>query len=224
MRKTLGQHEIATVQTTAIDQAAGIVNLTTVLAHASGEWIASDWPVCAIAETATPHRMGAALTYARRYALFTLVGIAGEDDLDAPGSDHPAPATARQGRVPRSRPGATVHGSGRLDSRTPIWPPARRCRGQAKADNRANQAGRCSAVLLSFEASGQLRDQMLGELNDIGSADAAAKWAHRRLPDKNKLNAVDANHIEAVFRTKLLSFAAHHLRVSPMRNRGRTAP
>jgi hypothetical protein len=28
--------------------------------------------------------MGAALTYARRYALFTLVGIAGEDDLDAP--------------------------------------------------------------------------------------------------------------------------------------------
>ena len=84
MRKTLGQHEIATVQTTAIDQTAGMVNLTTVLAHASGEWIASDWPVCAISETATPHRMGAALTYARRYALFTLVGIAGEDDLDAP--------------------------------------------------------------------------------------------------------------------------------------------
>ena len=84
VRKTLGQHEIATVQTTAIDQAAGLVNLTTVLAHASGEWIASDWPVCAIADTATPHRMGAALTYARRYALFALVGIAGEDDLDAP--------------------------------------------------------------------------------------------------------------------------------------------
>src|SRR6266852_9432818 len=82
--KTLGQHEIATVQTTAIDQAAGIVNLTTLLAHSSGEWIASDWPVCPIAETERPHRMGAALTYARRYALFTLVGIAGEDDLDAP--------------------------------------------------------------------------------------------------------------------------------------------
>ena len=84
VRKTLGQHEIATVQTTSIDQTAGMVNLTTVLAHSSGEWIASDWPVCGISETATPHRMGAALTYARRYALFTLVGIAGEDDLDAP--------------------------------------------------------------------------------------------------------------------------------------------
>src|SRR5262244_1307686 len=84
VRKTLGQHEIATLQTTAIDQSAGMVNLTTTLAHASGEWIASGWPVCPIAETANPQRMGAALTYARRYALFTLVGIAGEDDLDAP--------------------------------------------------------------------------------------------------------------------------------------------
>ena len=45
VRKTLGQHEIATVKTTAIDQTAGIINLTTVLAHSSGEWIASDWPV-----------------------------------------------------------------------------------------------------------------------------------------------------------------------------------
>jgi ERF superfamily len=83
VRKTLSQHEIATVQTTAVEQAAGIVNLTTVLAHSSGEWIASDLPVCALSEMATPHRMGAALTYARRYALFTLVGIAGEDDIDA---------------------------------------------------------------------------------------------------------------------------------------------
>ena len=89
VRKTLGQHEIATVQTTAIDRPSGTVNLTTVLAHASGEWIASDWPVCAISETATPRRMGAALTYARRYALFTLVGIAGEDDLDAPDLNAP---------------------------------------------------------------------------------------------------------------------------------------
>jgi hypothetical protein len=84
VRKTLGEHEIATVQTTAVDQAAGIVNLTTMLAHSSGEWITSEWPVCAIADMAAPQRMGAALTYACRYALFTLVGIASEDDLDAP--------------------------------------------------------------------------------------------------------------------------------------------
>src|SRR5271156_1922839 len=108
VRKILGQHEIATVQTTAIDQTAGIVNLTTVLAHASGEWIASDWPVCAISETATPHRMGAALTYARRYALFTLVGIAGEDDLDAPDLTTPTNRTAGP-----EKPSGT--GNGRLN-------------------------------------------------------------------------------------------------------------
>ena len=101
MRKTLSQHEIATVQTTSLDQSAGVVNLTTVLAHASGEWIASDWPVCAIAETATPHRMGAALTYARRYALFTLVGIAGEDDVDAPDLAAPAAQVCPDPKIPR---------------------------------------------------------------------------------------------------------------------------
>ena len=84
VRKVLGQHEIATVQTTSVDQAGGFINLTTILAHASGEWISADWPVCPVTETERPHRMGAALTYARRYALFTMVGITGEDDLDAP--------------------------------------------------------------------------------------------------------------------------------------------
>jgi len=63
------------VQTTAIDKDAGLIHLTSLLAHSSGEWISSDWPVCPITETAAPHRMGAALTYARRYALFTLVGM-----------------------------------------------------------------------------------------------------------------------------------------------------
>src|SRR5258707_322498 len=84
VRKCLGQHEIATVQSTAIDLDSGLIRLMTTLVHASGEWVSSDWPVCPATETAAPHRMGAALTYARRYALFTLVGIAGEDDLDAP--------------------------------------------------------------------------------------------------------------------------------------------
>src|SRR3954469_9410147 len=89
VRKCLGQQEIATVQTTAIDQKSGLIRLTTMLAHSSGEWMSSDWPVCPVSETSAPHKMGAALTYARRYALFTLVGIAGEDDLDAP--DLPMP-------------------------------------------------------------------------------------------------------------------------------------
>src|SRR5580692_2632456 len=83
IRKVLGSQQIAVAQTTDIDRANGTVNLTTLLLHTSGEWISSDWPVCQLSETSAPRRMGAALTYARRYALFTMVGIAGEDDLDA---------------------------------------------------------------------------------------------------------------------------------------------
>ena len=104
VRKGLGRYEIATLQATGIDKEAGLLRLTTVLAHSSGEWISSDWPVCQISDIASAQRMGAALTYARRYALFALVGIAGEDDLDA--SDLGAPtnlaserATGRSGTI-----------------------------------------------------------------------------------------------------------------------------
>ena len=48
VRKTLSLHEIATVQTTAIDTQAGLIRLTTLLAHPSGKWMASDWPVCPV--------------------------------------------------------------------------------------------------------------------------------------------------------------------------------
>src|SRR6516162_5239844 len=101
VRKCLGQHEIATVQTTAIDRDSGLIRLTTTLVHASGEWVSSDWPVCPVSETAAPHRLGAALTYARRYALFTLVGIAGEDDLDAPDLSPTVGAPPSQNGPPR---------------------------------------------------------------------------------------------------------------------------
>jgi ERF superfamily protein len=205
VRKTLGQHEIATVQTTAIDQAAGIVNLTTVLAHSSGEWIASDWPVCPIAETERPHRMGAALTYARRYALFTLVGIAGEDDVDAP--DLISPPQPISGREQGSN-----RGNSRLDSkssslaaRTPVARPEK-----PMVENGPNSKAKVlAAIPLTIEHSASLRDVMLAELNEIGSEGAATKWAHRRLAEKNKLNADDAKNIEEAFRAKLFSFAIH---------------
>src|SRR6202049_2450104 len=101
VRKALGGHQSASAQTTDIDRASGTVNLTTLLLHTSGEWISSDWPVCQVSETSAPRRMGAALTYARRYALFTMVGIAGEDDLDAPDitNEQPKADTAADARL-----------------------------------------------------------------------------------------------------------------------------
>jgi len=185
VRKTLGQHEIATLQTTAIDQTAGMVNLTTTLAHASGEWIASDWPVCPIAETANPQRMGAALTYARRYALFTLVGIAGEDDLDAPDlCDGPLSAA--------ERPFKPMDDQTRMPTRTPGDGHARG--GSAKLE---------CAINLDPEQSAALRDKLLAELANITSADLAAAWAREALTAKNSLTAIDAKLVEDAFEWRL---------------------
>jgi ERF superfamily len=196
VRKILGQHGIATIQTTAIDQTAGTVNLTTMLAHASGEWVASDWPVCAIGETATPHRMGAALTYARRYALFTLVGIAGEDDLDAPDLLTP-----------------TQNGP---DIATPPDPGRGRLNGvQHKGDQKGaiakgGKAGSSSAAApLGAEASAALCDGLVAELNALQGGEDAALWAFRSLPDKSRLSAADAKLLEEAFQARLPGFAAH---------------
>ncbi|MGY8681600.1 ERF family protein [Bradyrhizobium sp. UFLA05-153] len=117
VRKTLSQQEIATIQTTRIEAATGQIHLTTLLAHSSGEWISSDWPVCATRDVEAPHRMGAALTYARRYALFALVGIAGEDDLDAPDALAGMPEAGPQG------PGKAKPAKGVLNRAPVLGPP-----------------------------------------------------------------------------------------------------
>jgi hypothetical protein len=182
VRKTLSQHEIATVQMTSIDETAGIVRLNTVLAHASGEWIASDWPICAISETATPHRMGAALTYARRYALFTLVGIAGEDDLDAPDLTDP-PAETRKKAAKHT--GTNDGDSGRRAVRT------------------ENFVCRSRQPELSETLSASLRTELLREVEGLSSADDAALWAQRRLAAKNQLSAADAQQVEEAFAAKI---------------------
>ena len=193
VRKTLSQHEIATMQTTAIDQTAGIVNLTTVLAHASGEWIASDWPVCAISETTTPHRMGAALTYARRYALFTLVGIAGEDDIDATDLNAPLP---RGSEAEKPAPNTQGRLNGGQSHPAPRMPGHRRAIVVAKT----------AKPILGPEASAVLRDRLMGELKAIASSDDATTWAHRILAAKNSLMAADARQVEDAFQARLASF------------------
>jgi hypothetical protein len=187
VRKTLGQHEIATVQATAIDPTVGMVNLTTMLAHASGKWIASDWPVCAVAETANPHRMGAALTYARRYALFALVGIAGEDDLDAPDICAPAPTTGPLGKT-------RMAGSSGADGKD-------RPAVDRSIDGRAG--GPASPRILSPDQSAVLRDRLLKEIAALISEDSATDWAQRALVAKNQLTASDARLLEVAFELRL---------------------
>ena len=194
VRKSLGKHEIAAVQTTAIDNEAGLIRLTTILAHASGEWISSDWPVCPVSETAVPHRMGAALTYARRYALFTLVGIAGEDDLDAPD----LPALKLNGE---DRKIGTADDAGRVNGHSAG--PAMTTGPVATKVPHRKRLPRPSKPVLAAGASAALRDQLLAEMANMTGAEELSGWAHRSLPAKNKLASADAQLVERAFGSKL---------------------
>jgi hypothetical protein len=184
VRKCLGRHEIATVQSTAIDRDSGLIRLTTTLVHASGEWVSSDWPVCPASETAAPHRMGAALTYARRYALFTLVGIAGEDDLDAPD-------LAVQSVPPSQRSGSPAS-TGQMQTAT-----AKTLHGPRKGLN-----GDRSAVL-SGEASAILRDQLLADIAGLGVHDDLDAWTLRAWPKANTLTPADGDEVRLAFQARL---------------------
>ena len=191
VRKSLGRHEIATIQATDIDKDAGLLRLTTVLAHSSGEWFSSEWPVCHISDIASAQRVGAALTYARRYALFALVGIAGEDDLDAPdlGADpnflpeRPRPADDR-----------------------------RQSNGQDAAGQRAAPArgkrGPSARSVLREQLSASLRESLIEQMAAINSAAEAAAWAQKNLPAKNTLIAADAKIVEDQFRARLAAIGA----------------
>jgi hypothetical protein len=193
VRKSLGKYEIATVQTTAIDPEAGLVRLTTTLAHSSGEWLSSEWPVCALSETAAPRRMGAALTYARRYALFTLVGIAGEDDLDAPDLDVVVKAEA---------------------DRPSLCGDDRRPEGRARPAGAPTPAEPRSGPAVSplahspptAEQSARLRDRLVAEIDRLQSGEDAALWAREALAAKGALTKADAQRVESDFRARLAAF------------------
>ena len=182
IRKTLGGHQIAITQTTDIDRTNGTVNLTTLLLHTSGEWISSDWPVCQLSETSAPRRMGAALTYARRYALFTLVGIAGEDDLDAPDTANEPPQgdKAEVGVALNSEPAPARP----IHSRTmsPATPAVRE--------------------KLSVEESIVLKAQLIQEIQTLPEDDLQSR-AIAILKAKNRLSADNAKVVEEAFAARM---------------------
>jgi hypothetical protein len=188
IRKCLGQYEIATVQATTIEKETGLIYLTTTLVHSSGEWVSSDWPVCPSSETAAPHRLGAALTYARRYALFTLVGIAGEDDLDAP--DLAGRPTSAQNRLPNE----IVE-----KKRLPEEPGLK----SRKTPDGRRAPDRSTPALLSAEESEHLSLDMISELERLTEHEMLAKWAQVALVRKNQLLKPDAEKVEAAFADKI---------------------
>ena len=199
-----GQHEIAVVQTTSTDPAAGMINLTTMLAHASGEWIASDWPVCAVIETSTPHRLGAALTYARRYALFTLVGIAGEDDMDAPDLAAPSSQAPLAERVSGNGTNG-LNGNSDRSTRPSSKRPGAIVRNPTPST-------------LDTTASLALADRLIAEIDALDQVRRATEWAPQRIAEKNRLLPADARRVEDAFQVTLERLSMSTSEPLPERN------
>jgi hypothetical protein len=136
---------------------------------------------CQITDIGSAQRMGTALTYARRYALFTLVGIAGEDDLDAPDL-----AAVPEGGPQPPRPHPQTNGRTTAAGPRGNWKPPV-----------------LSAPILKPDQSANLRERLVAQVVDINSADEAAAWAYRSLPAKNTLTAGDAKIVEERFQARL---------------------
>ena len=193
------------MQTTAIDQEAGLIRLTTVLAHSSGEWLSSDWPVCPVSDTAAPHKMGAALTYARRYSLFTLVGIAGEDDLDAPD----LPVIQLNGGFADLDPAEKMRGHAEAAAVPYVGPKENGSRRKITRDATP------TPIPFPPDQSAALRDRLLGEVAGLQSADVAASWARDGITAKNSLAAADAKLVEEAFELRLSEFSQSETAEAP---------
>jgi hypothetical protein len=105
-----------------------------------------------------------------------------------------------------------MHGNGQLDGRTNGssgggggWGPnGGRYHGQRTWYGKLDL--RSTTPMLEPGPSAELRDRLLSELDGLAGADAAALWAHRCLPQKNRLAADDAQRVEEGFQARLASF------------------
>ena len=102
IRKVLAKNGMSFIQGTTVHE--GVIVLNTRIMHKSGQWIESEYPVSGFSK---PQEMGSAMTYARRYSLFAMVGVAGEDDDDgnaaqeSSASSQPATVKKQPARIPK---------------------------------------------------------------------------------------------------------------------------
>src|SRR5215831_15588917 len=134
------------------------------------------------------------------YALFTLVGIAGEDDLDAP---EVCASTSAMGALGKA---GSAGAAGKLAPDRGVDRPA----GGLRVPRRSHGDGRTRAAakppsppVLSPDQSAVLRDRLLGEIAALPSEDSAADWAQWALAAKNQLTAADARLLEVAFELRL---------------------
>jgi hypothetical protein len=208
IREALGQQEIAILQTTTFAHESqsseeqtpgrstaegGLLVLTTTLAHSTGEWVSTTWPVCRMGDISDPKLMGAALTYARRYSLFALVGIAGEDDLDASElSRRTTLSGSERGVVPQVSAAEAMppkHSSRATQSVV-------RGRGRVAGETRASEPPRPSLTLVGHPRAAS---NLLVNLEAVHDEAALLRWAKDTLSERAGMNEQDRAALTQAF-------------------------
>ena len=126
-RGPLSHHGLALVQSVATDQGVGIVE--TLLTHESGEWISQELRVPLQpmkvdgGKEITAQSIGSGLTYARRYALAAMVGLAQDDDDSnaASGKTAAEPEVVRLSESAFANHQAALEGCSTLEELKAAW-------------------------------------------------------------------------------------------------------
>ena len=224
VRKSLGKYELALIQTTHVDRERSLVLLTTTIAHGSGEWISGLWPVCTMGELAHPKLMGAALTYARRYCLFTMVGLAGEDDVDAPDLLTAKPLNAAANGADS---GTTI----RADRETPLQvgscassDRSAEAYGGSPAELDRRRRRRAARRIPSSSSSFASSKDPSSDLVHITDAEMLFRWALETLPARNKLDEKQRAALDAAFLARADAIGADPELLTPFAFRNAPLP
>ena len=139
-------------------------------------------------ETASPRRMGAALTYARRYALFALVGIAGEDDLDAPDLQNPMGEIGAEGTKVN---GGQPNGGGQRSAK----PEVTLRRAETSKAPTANP-------VLGLHASAKLRERLIVEIGELALGRGCGQMGPAKPRRKESAPSIRCGPCRSKFRNK----------------------
>lgn len=110
----LAENGLSVIQPTLIE--SGGIFIRTRLMHSSGEWLESEYPVSSV--SGEHQKMGGALTYARRYALCSMLAITADEDVDA-GDIEVGAAKKSAPERPYTPPGSAVKPQRTIVQNTP---------------------------------------------------------------------------------------------------------
>lgn len=170
VRKALSEKGLSFIQLTSAGEDRVILH--TRLLHVTGQWIEGTYPVTKLAKA---QEMGSALTYARRYALFALVGIAGEDDDDG---------------------NRATHGDAKPAAQTIVQKAMAKVSPKPSSDE---------APKLAFEESQKLANTLIYEIKNLYKKDALNKWNDANFDRKSKLSPEHFKEVKDVFFAQLAS-------------------